>query len=476
VTTYSNFAHTLPLPPAALFKPRDENEILRILAEYSSAKIRVLGSGHSWNDFWKHADILMDLGELSRVSISPDENHVTVEAGCTITSLLRALNARGLTLPTMGTITRQTIAGAISTATHGSGPSSLSHYIQSVRIAAYDGQGQPCVYTIDAGDDLRAVRCGLGLTGIILSVTLTCIRSYNISETLGVVDSLEDVSGVADQYPLQFFAVVPYCWKFYVARRRRDDSPHAWRLHTWLPRLWFRFYKKVVQDWGLHFFVKHVLSRPHRERITTLFYKLLPVILRKGTVTDTDVRILTMRHDLFRHVEMEPFVPARHLAAALELMKHLIEVFAGRCKVDDLPAGIRDELERVPGAVADLREGAGSYVYHYVIVSRRVEPDDTLISMTADALQDYYTLSVFDYRPGNADFAAFCRLTARCLVNLYEARLHWGKYTPLEPEVLARTLDGQRLATFREVRARLDPRAVFRGPFADALLRPPGES
>ena len=62
-----------------------------------------------------------------------------------------------VTLPSLGLITEQTIAGAISTGTHGSGKASMSHYIEEIRLATYDKRtGEPVVKTIADGDELRA--------------------------------------------------------------------------------------------------------------------------------------------------------------------------------------------------------------------------------------------------------------------------------------------------------------------------------
>jgi FAD/FMN-containing dehydrogenase len=59
---------------------------------------------------------------------------------------LRATRRSSRTLATLGAVTKQTIAGAISTGTHGSGRQSLSHFVANVRMAAYDLAGRPTIY------------------------------------------------------------------------------------------------------------------------------------------------------------------------------------------------------------------------------------------------------------------------------------------------------------------------------------------
>ena len=79
----------------------------------------------------------------------------TVGGGCTIRRFVKLLNKHDLATPSVGLITSQTIAGAISTGIHGSGCQSLSHYIKSVRLAVIDTEtGQAVVRTYDRGPEL----------------------------------------------------------------------------------------------------------------------------------------------------------------------------------------------------------------------------------------------------------------------------------------------------------------------------------
>jgi len=71
---------------------------------------------------------------------------VRVGAGCTLQLLDKLHATTDQTLPTLGAVKKQTIAGAISTGTHGSGRQSLSHFVANVRIAAYDSAGRATIY------------------------------------------------------------------------------------------------------------------------------------------------------------------------------------------------------------------------------------------------------------------------------------------------------------------------------------------
>ena len=106
------------------YQPSSEAEVLDILERHSGQTIRVLGSKHSWSNIAADA----------AVSIEPV---VRVGAGCRLQDLLDWLHERtDRTLPTLGAIKKQTISGAISTGTHGSGRQSLSHYVARIRAAS----------------------------------------------------------------------------------------------------------------------------------------------------------------------------------------------------------------------------------------------------------------------------------------------------------------------------------------------------
>jgi len=119
----------------------------------------------------------------------------------------------GGTLPSLGLITEQSIAGAVSTGTHGSGKHSLSHYIDEVRAATYDpATGKPVIRVISDGSELRAARCSLGSLGVIVSVGFWCRPQYQIEEHFRRYNGLDEVLAAETDYPLQQFYLIPWLW------------------------------------------------------------------------------------------------------------------------------------------------------------------------------------------------------------------------------------------------------------------------
>ena len=141
-----NFGRNLNFRPTHYASPTDEAALLTLLQQHRHGQIRAIGARHAWSDGIKTADVVVDLQHFQQITIHPSETGqnpaVTVGAGCRIKTILAQLNTQGLTLPAIGLIAEQSIAGAIATGTHGSGKHSLSHYVQSLRIASFDATGE----------------------------------------------------------------------------------------------------------------------------------------------------------------------------------------------------------------------------------------------------------------------------------------------------------------------------------------------
>ena len=172
----NNFGGNIRVHPQSMYTPASEQEVLEILDRHHGQRIRCVGRLHSWSRAVECNDVLLDLRRLNQVDPIADGESLLASAGagCQIKHLLSELERlRNWTLPSLGLITEQTVAGAVSTGTHRSGKNSMSQYVVSVRIAHYDSaSGKATVTEISSGDALRAARCSLGCLGVILSVKM----------------------------------------------------------------------------------------------------------------------------------------------------------------------------------------------------------------------------------------------------------------------------------------------------------------
>jgi FAD/FMN-containing dehydrogenase len=464
-----NFGRNLRFRPKYYYRPRNEGEILTILQQHRQGKVRVLGSRHAWNDGIKTTAVAIDLQHFQQVEIHQREAgnyqnaYVIVGAGCRIKTILAKLNAQGLTLPTIGLIAQQTIAGAIATGTHGSGNHSLSHYVQSVRIACFESTGQQAqIQTIVGGPALLAARCSLGCLGIITEVILPCVPQYWVQEKATPVATIEQVLALEARSPLQQFYLMPHLWRYVVQERSIPTLPQP-QGQPWL----YRLYWLINLDLGLHLLIMLFANMLRcRSLVRWLFRSLMPrMLLPRWVVVDRSDRQLIMKHELFRHFELEVFVPRSRVVAASHLITDILQLA-------DNPHHTLSEQTALLLTRNGLGESAqvlrGRFIAHYPICFRRVLPDETLISMTTGASEDWYAISFITYVQPRDDFQAVAEFLARSLFVLFQARIHWGKWFPLTKKEVAQQY--LRLEEFSAIRDRCDPNGVFRNQFIEDKL------
>jgi FAD/FMN-containing dehydrogenase len=465
-----NFGGNVRFTPRCQYAPSTEAEVLQVLDRHAHGKVRVMGALHSWSPTAATDDALIDLRHFDSVDVEQKPGGdvwVTVGGGCRIKDLLRELHVRSeTTLPSIGLITEQTIAGAISTGTHGSGKHSLSHYMDEIRVAAYDAEtGKARIFVWNEGDELRAARCGLGCMGIILSVRFRAAPKYDVAETITPCATLDEVLGLERESPLQQFFFIPHRYSFFVQRRQSVAAASPPR-RSWSARL-YRAYWFFCLDVGFHLVVKLLASFLKSPALIRWFYRrALPLlILQNRTVVDASDRMLVMEHELFKHLEIEIFVPSSQLRQAADFVRCVLTAFDDGAGL--IPEETASALKQI-GMYELLLQRRGAFTHHYPIAFRRVLADDTLISMSSGSGEPYYAISFITYVEPRAPFFELASFLARGMTALFGARLHWGKYYPLTGVETERVYP--RLEEFRRLCRKTDPRGVFRNEYTDRVL------
>lgn len=465
--TIVNFGRNVSFQPQAAAAPHTELEVLELLRRHAGQRIRVMGRLHSWSDAAAGDGLALDLRHLNSVTTESRDGRTwaTIGAGCQIKRILSELERQaGATLPSLGLISEQSLAGAMSTGTHGSGKHCLSHYADEIRIATYDSvTGEPVIRTITGGDELQAARCSLGCLGVILSIGLWARPRYRVEEHFHRHATLDSALAAEATHPLQQFFLIPWSWNFYGQHRRETAAPRSW-----LARL-YRIYFFLTFDIGMHV-VLLMLVRwlTPRSGVKFFYRRLLPwTVLRGWKVVDDSSAMLIMEHELFVHIETEIFVRRSQLPAAMNFVEQLLRHCDGEREA--LSAATRDQLRS-----ACLLESAdacwGTYTHHYPICVRRVQPDGTLMSMSSGGEEDWYSISIVSVtRPSEREsFRAVAELLARSMAAVFAARPHWGKYCPIDSSLAANLYP--RLPEFRDHCERHDPQGRFRNRWADQLL------
>src|SRR6266545_3736877 len=210
--SWSNYAGTQTAEPLALCAPGSAGAVASVVTETGSRRLSVkaVGSGHAWSDV-ALTDGVMVLPDNMR-AVLPLERDILkpsappmlfrVESGITIHQLNEALAAAGLGLINMGGYDGQTIAGATSTATHGSGIEfgPLCDVIESLEIIPSDGRlyriepsggitdpaafakRHPDIKLLQDDKTFYSVIVGIGCMGVITSVILRVPEKYWLTE------------------------------------------------------------------------------------------------------------------------------------------------------------------------------------------------------------------------------------------------------------------------------------------------------
>lgn len=149
-----------------------------------AVKIRARGSAHCFNEIADTREISINLEKVSyEIEINKDQGTVRVPAGMKYGELASALDSRGWAIHNMASLPHISVAGAIATATHGSGVGNgnLATAVRSLEIALPDGTTK----RVSKGDtNFEGYVVGLGLTGIVLNLDLEIEPTFNIAQTV----------------------------------------------------------------------------------------------------------------------------------------------------------------------------------------------------------------------------------------------------------------------------------------------------
>ena len=210
---WRNWSGSVVAAPERLERPKTEAELAGIVA--GAHRVRVAGTGHSFMPLCETDGVLISLADMDGpLEVSPDRATVWVPAGMAVGELTAALWAEGLSLANQGDIDKQAIAGALSTATHGTGRTlgALSTFARAFRLVTADGRVVECDETHEP-ELFQAQRVGLGALGVMSRVELSVTPAYRLRETLRrapIDEILASWGALADAHRHVEFFVFPY--------------------------------------------------------------------------------------------------------------------------------------------------------------------------------------------------------------------------------------------------------------------------
>jgi L-gulonolactone oxidase len=413
--------------PARIERPSSAAQLQRLIAR-SEGPVHLAGSGHSFSDIVATDGSLITLERMNRVlDTDPGAGLVKVEGGITIRALNAHLAEHGLALENLGDIDRQTIAGAISTATHGTGATlrNISSQVAALELVLGDGTVLACGETDSDAETFLAARVGLGSLGAIATVTLRCVPAF-VLEGIDAPAPLEDVlTGfeelIAANEHFEFY-VFPHCSTALTRANNRTDSAPR-------PRSRARAYAEDVLLVNRAFGAFCRLGRRF-PRFIPQINRLVTRLAGTSRRADRSDRIFTSPR-LVRFTEMEYALPRAHTTTALRRMLGLIE----------------EHRFAVP----------------FPIEVRTVAADDALLSTASGRDSGYIAVHMFE----GMEWEPYFRAVESSLSEL-DGRPHWGKrHFRTAADLRPRYPGWER---FQAVRARLDPDGRFQNTYTRRVL------
>ncbi|KAJ6536388.1 L-gulonolactone D-arabinono-1,4-lactone oxidase [Mycena capillaripes] len=183
---FMNWGLSFACQPLAIFEPETERhcELVLEFARREGRVLRAVGVGHSPSDLACTTDFMLKMTKLNKLlEVNEEKLYVVVQAGITLTDLHVELGKHGLAMCNLGSISDQTLGGIVTTASHGSG---ITYPVMSADVIALtlllaDGSRVTCSRQ-ERTDLFLATLCGLGATGIILTVQLQVERAFRLKD------------------------------------------------------------------------------------------------------------------------------------------------------------------------------------------------------------------------------------------------------------------------------------------------------
>lgn len=429
MTSWENWGRSVKTTPARQAQPASTAEVQTIVREAArdGLTVKAYGAGHSFTPIAATEGVLLHLGRMNKVLATDVESgQVRVQAGLSLHDLNPQLKALGLALPNLGDVDPQSVAGAVSTGTHGTGHKlhGISNAVRGVQLVTAAGD----VLEIDENHPwFGASRVTLGALGIITEVTLQCVPAFLLharEEPMPlpeVLDRLPELVEENDHFEFYWF---PHTEKALIKRNNRVPEGTQ-------PKPLGKF---------KHWLDDEFLSNTVYERVNRIAAKRRNLVPRINNISGSLLGAREYTSDSF-----DVFVSPR-------TVKFRESEFA-------MPrAALTDVISELQGWFS-----AGHENISFPIEVRFTAADDVWMSTGHERDNCYVAVHHYWRNDPTAYFAA-----AQDIFTSHEGRPHWGKMHTLGADYFAQRYS--RFNDFVAIRDELDPQRLFSNPYLDRVL------
>lgn len=427
--TWRNWAGNVTARPVREVTPASVEELAAAVrkAAEDGLKVKAVGTGHSFTRTAATDGVLIRPQLLSGIrAIDRAAGTVTVGAGTQLKQLNVALARENLSLTNMGDIMEQTVSGATSTGTHGTGrdSGSIAAQIKGLELITADGSVLTCSER-ENPDVFAASRVGLGALGVITAITFAVEPIFLLTarEEPMTFDEVTSNYGqlVSENEHFEFFWF-PHTGNCNTKRNNRSAGPQqpVGRLSGWFEDEFLSNGAFQAANW---------LGRAVPATIPAIA-QISSRTLSTRTYTDIPYKVFTSPRRV-RFVEMEYAVPREALVETLRELKAMVD----------------RSILRIS----------------FPVEVRTTPADDIALSTASDRDSAYIAIHQYKGTPYQAYFTA-----AERIFTAHEGRPHWGKIHTRDADYFAKAYP--RFSDFTALRHRLDPDRRFHNDYLRRIL------
>jgi FAD-linked oxidoreductase len=390
-------------------------------------RVKTVGTGHSFTAIAATDGLLIRPDLMTGIRrIDRAEMTVTVESGTPLKRLNTALAREGLSLTNMGDIMEQTVAGATSTGTHGTGrdSASIAAQIKGLELVTADGSVLTCSEK-ENPEVFAAARIGLGALGVVSAITFAVEPVFLLTareEPMPFDRVLADFDALHAENEHFEFYWFPHTGNCNTKRNNRSSGPAAppGRVSGWVD-------DELLSNGA--FQVACSLGRAVPAAVPAIA-RLSSRALSARTYTDIPYKVFTSPRRV-RFVEMEYAVPRKAAVTALRELRAMID--------------------RSP-----LRIG-------FPVEVRTAPADDITLSTASGRETAYIAVHMYRGTPYRSYFTA-----VESIMTAHGGRPHWGKIHTRDARYFAEAYP--RFGEFTALRDHLDPDRVFQNAYLRRVL------
>lgn len=424
-----NWAGNVQLEANTIAYPSTESETQALIlrAIETKSKIRVIGTGHSFTALCQTKEILISLDKYQGlISVNKEKKQVTVKGGTKLKSLGELLFKEGLAMENLGDIDSQSIAGTISTGTHGTGTSFGTISTQVVALKLVNGKGEIIHCSTSQNTELfKAAQVSLGALGIIMEVTLQCVPSYKLL----ISNSKEKLNDVLPNIHL----------------RNQENRNFEYYWFPYTNTVWTKTTNIVEsgepdKDNFLNYLSELILENYSFKalcEIARVFPSSNKMVSKITASSVPTTKKLSRSHNIYATMRLVKFTEMEYNVPA--------EVY-------------QDVIKEVIQLV-----NSEKFAIHFPIENRWVKGDDIFMSPAQGRDSAYIACHVYSKKNNSSYFKAL-----EDIFRAYDGRPHWGKMNTLTQNDVIDMYP--KFSDFNRIRTEQDPNRIFTNPYLKKLI------